>query len=187
MGTKPRNDVLVWVDLETTGLDTERDVPLEMGLVLTDQWGLPQAKWSSLIIGMPDWRARLAANPFVWNMHIKSGLIADLDDGAPNLLDVQDEAISQLRNWGLVPGQLYMAGTTVHFDRAFLGEWMQDFAAFFHYRNFDVRSMLNAAEMLNPRVAEHAPKKRDLHRPIPDIEDSIATYKFLIDEFFLVD
>ena len=51
---KTRNDLWVWIDLEMTGLDTSKDVIIEIGSAITD-WDLnPIAEGPQIVIGQPE-------------------------------------------------------------------------------------------------------------------------------------
>jgi oligoribonuclease len=72
--TEPK---LVWLDLETTGLNPDEGVILEIGVIVTDlllnelarkSWVLPYVR-SEVLVKMDD---------YVLNMHLKSGLLKEV-------------------------------------------------------------------------------------------------------------
>lgn len=191
---------LVFVDIETTGLEEDKDFILEVGLKVTDANLNVLGEWSSLVLNEgQSWRAKLAGNTFVWEMHMKSGLIKELDDlqnkvyrpGSfePNV--VAWAAYQWLENeMGLIPGIQPMVGSSVHFDRDFLFVHMITLHSFFSYREADVSGLKEWCKRFNPDVAEDVTKrfkKEDSkHRVLPDIDNTIAELKFYVDNFLFV-
>ena len=62
-----------------------------------------------------------------------------------------------------------MCGATIHFDRAWLKHHHEGFEKMFHYRNIDVSTYRTAMRDLDMKL----PPKREIHRPIYDLMDSI--------------
>lgn len=192
-GSKPK---LCWVDLETTGLDADKDVVLEFGMVLTDEWGfiIPDSFYSSLVWENSDqYRERIKAMPdFVRKMHEKSGLLTALEDDTDgqtvkSVNKVQREALNCLVDNDIEKGSLYLAGSSVHFDAGFMNHYMYGFLQYLHYRQLNVSSFKVAAQLLNPTLFK-AMNERDLnpfsaHRSLDDLGDSINEYASYIDNF----
>lgn len=193
---------LVWIDKETTGLDALNEVPLELGIILTDRFGnlIPDgaAKW--FIFDHFDfyWARRLDRMiPLVREMHEKSGLLADLAQLArlesDTLTARQVEA--QVLHWlGHRFGRTFEGkekkvpyGSSLSLDRDFLKMWMPELNDWFHYRIGDVSAMREIIRPLRPDVIASEPKKRELHRPLPDLVDSITLYRHLMHSVLLSD
>jgi oligoribonuclease len=182
----------VWLDLETTGLDHRRDPIIEMGLQVGDVYGNVGDAFRR-VIWAPNWRERMESNALVDEMHTKSGLkelLAELDH-APELriepYQAEAQALYWLKELGLPAGELKVAGSSVQFDRRFLSESMPDLESFFYHRIVDVSSFKETCKGLNPELyAKLVPttNPRKLHRVQPDIEDTLAEYRFYVDNFF---
>lgn len=159
--------MICWVDVETTGLDPQKDTLLEVGVILTTD-NLGEVDRTSVVLSATC--AQLVSmKSMVYDMHEKSGLIAAVETEGVEL----EEATSRLVQWLLEREAIpVMAGNTVGFDRAWLRAKMPLFEALFHYRSIDVSSL----KELNARWG-FAPKwegDRKIHRSLPDLEDSIA-------------
>ena len=125
-----RNTVYLWVDLETTGLDTHTDMILEMGACLTGDDMMPFAMFTQLVWDGPDTdHAIETADPAVIEMHNKSGLFNDLF--APTSARVNEEEMWELfSTWLLMhigtDDEVVICGSgIVHFDLPILNNrWL---------------------------------------------------------------
>jgi oligoribonuclease len=106
-----------------------------------------------------------------------------------SMAETEDDVLSWL--FGKVGGpanaaKMPMCGSSVGFDRNFLRANMPALEDWFHYRSIDVSTIREIASMVNPRVVESAPEQMLVHRPYPDLIDSINLYKHFIEEFFFI-
>lgn len=183
---------MVWVDLESTGLSPQEDVPLEIGVTLTDRYGTVVDSISSLV-AYQGWKFFMAAAPSeVAEMHHTSGLIDDLncvsDEGAYSLVRVDETIYKWLtEDHGLEAGTFPLCGSTINFDRAFIQTYFVRLNKFFHYRNVDVSTLKNLCKLLNPDVYDLRPEDPNkTHRVLADIAASIREYQFYLDNFLFV-
>jgi oligoribonuclease len=186
---------LLWVDIETTGLETKTDMVLEIGAVMTDFEGYVIAEPINLLIHDPRFSDRLTFAldgmiPLVREMHEKSGLLAEVDKKLGfTFLEAELELTRYVRQLtDDEPGKVQMAGSTIKFDYYMLREFMPRFVNLLHYRAVDVSTVKTLCQNFNPGVykrlgEQHEPKK--LHRPLPDLVDSINEYAFYTDNFLL--
>ena len=164
---------LLWVDLETTGLDPFSDLLLEVGFVVTTctpQLDMLAAK--SVVVRRGADTRRMAKSA-VRRMHDESGLWAECASvDAPDFFDAEKIAVGWLKRVlrGAVLGPL--CGSSVHFDRLFLMVDMPRVLEWATYRNLDVSSLLMAAEM-EGRVPPAELTKGADHRALPDLHRSI--------------
>lgn len=163
---------LVWVDVETTGLDPNVHVLLEVAIVVTDQNLQEIAEPFSVVI-RPTFKAFAEMGDVVREMHLNSGLLAELDDGV-DLEVARDMVVTYLTNQVFPLGPAPLAGNNVGFDRAFLQAYIPDALPFVHYRNVDVSTVKELARRWAPELLETAPEKTGNHRALGDILDSIA-------------
>lgn len=162
---------LIWLDLEMTGLDCDRDQILEIGTVITDH-ELNEIAVGPAIAIKTD-AAKLDAMD-AWNRshHGNSGLIKRALSSTVTL--AQAEALT-LEFIGLhVPANVSpMCGNSICQDRRFLARQMPELERYFHYRNLDVSTLKELARRWAPQVLAGV-RKKGAHLAIDDIRDSIA-------------
>lgn len=194
--TEDKDDLLVWVDIETTGLNgPEREKLLEVALLVTNKWG--DEIDSHSIITATKAQGRLEAwemGDYVLDMHTKSGLMEEynhrlLQESVKNCtMETYAGELVEFLNGYISKGEIIskppMAGSNVaNFDRPFIKHVMPELEGVFHYRNIDVSTIRELCRRLAPSIYERAPKKRNEHRGAADLEDSIAEYRFYVDNF----
>lgn len=163
-------DLLAWVDIETTGLEAERDEILELGIILTDG-RLNEISRASWVIKFD--RGDLPRlDDWCLQQHAKSGLLVECFKSEIALDHVEKQAIIWLNSRSSWAKRVPAAGASVHFDRGFLNIHMPDLNKWFHYGNLDVSSIEKLARLWHPVVEPW--KDRGLHRALPDCEDAIA-------------
>lgn len=188
---------MVWIDMETTGLDEDRDVPLEIGFMVTDKFGHEIAHKSWIIVDEA-WKDRVEdakQDELVGPMHRNNGLWFDWDQalilGQNNPRYVQDKAMEWFDMKEVAYGQYPLAGSSLRLDRAFCKKYLPDIEYFFNYRIIDISSDKEQCKLLNPRVydkmaEESGWKDTKSHRVIPDIRDSIREYQYYQHNFLWV-
>ncbi|KAE8288167.1 Oligoribonuclease, mitochondrial [Larimichthys crocea] len=113
---------MVWVDLEMTGLDVDKDRIIEMACIITDSDLNILAEGPNLIINQPD---SLLDGMSDWckEHHGKSGLTQAVRDSKITLEQAEYEFLSFVRQH-TPPGQCPLAGNSVHADKRFLDKYM---------------------------------------------------------------
>ncbi len=173
-------NTLIWIDLEMTGLEPERDRIIEMAVILTDEQLNTIATSPVIAVHQPE--AVLAAMD-EWNTrtHGDSGLIARVRASQTSEAQAEAQMLAFLREW--VPARSSpMCGNSVCQDRRFLARWMPELEDWFHYRNLDVSTLKELAKRWRPDV--HAGvHKAGSHTALVDIEESIAELRHYRDHF----
>lgn len=132
----PRDDIILWLDLETTG-SSDSALVLEVGMALTG----PGPKFETLdtfmaIINPGQLEAPM--DEVVYQMHTKNGLLADLHVRG----ETWEAATQRMAAWidsafGRSPQHVVLAGSGVgHFDRKFIRRdwpWLDKRLAYYCY------------------------------------------------------
>ncbi|KAJ8412590.1 hypothetical protein AAFF_G00129260 [Aldrovandia affinis] len=176
---------LVWVDLEMTGLDIEKDHIIEMACIITDSDLNILAEGPHLIIKQPD---ELLDGMSDWckEHHGKSGLTQAVRDSKMSLQQAEYEFLSFVRDH-TPPGHCPLAGNSVHADKKFLDKYMPQFMRHLHYRIIDVSTIKELCRRWFPEEYKLAPHKKASHRALDDIQESIKELKFYRANIFKVD
>ena len=163
---------LIWIDCEMTGLDLEKDVLVEIAVLVTDSELNVIGEGIDLVItATPEQLAGM--NEFVTQMHTNSGLITEIPTGI-SVSAAEDLIIKYLESASTVAGKSPLAGNSVSVDRSFIARDMPRLNDYLHYRTIDVSSVKELARRWNPKVYFNSPAKTGNHRALGDIQDSIA-------------
>ncbi len=190
----------MWVDIETTGLNPNEDVILEIGLVCTNNDGSKTFGDLQMLIHDRSTQYESAiqrgkSHEIVGPMHNESGLWKDLAESITatgtkkgyTRLAATHRIIEFWDFLKLERGSVVLASNSPSgVDRPFLAQWMPVAHELFHYRTIDVSSIKEACRRLNPRVFESFEKPDGNHRVMGDIAACIAEWQFYIDEFLYV-
>lgn len=175
---------LIWIDLEMTGLDPDKDVIIEIATLITDADLNILAEGPTYAVHQPD---SILDTMDEWNtnQHGKSGLTQRVRDSKISPAQAEAETIAFLEQW--VPkGKSPICGNSICQDRRFLVRGMPTLEAYFHYRNLDVSTVKELARRWRPDVLAGV-KKSSAHLALDDIKDSIAELQHYRDTFFKVD
>jgi len=169
---------LIWIDIETTGLNASEDSILEVAVVATDST-LKELAFKEVVVRQDDNTLSRMCDR-VLQMHVKTGLVDKVlsEDSLPS-----DEAETLLCQWMEVynvPSRSAMCGSSVHFDRAFLKVDMPRLEGMFHYRNFDSTSLLIARGLFPKRFGSVSQMRGTKHNALDDIRQSIALARGLL-------
>ncbi len=169
-------DRLVWIDCEMTGLDVSVDALIEVAALVTDVDLTVLGEGVNVVIRPPD-AALEHMGDFVRDMHVRSGLLEQLADGA-TMESAQAQVMAYVRTWVPEANKAPLAGNTVSTDRLFLARDMAELEQHLHYRIVDVSSIKELARRWFPRAYYNSPTKTGGHRALGDIEDSIAELRY---------
>lgn len=179
---------LVWVDIETTGLDKETDVLLEVCFKITDLDLNVKSRFHSLI-WMDNYLDKWGnVIEVVREMHTKNKLINEAHERGSAI----QIAESHLLEWLLrhdIGADDPLCGSSVQFDRDWLTYLMPNCMRFFSHRNIDVSTVKELCRRFNPTLFEKLEedvKPKKLHRADPDIMDTIEEFRWYRDNFLWV-
>lgn len=170
---------LLWVDLEMTGLDPEKDVILEVAAEVTDFSFQTLASYEAIVqhpqklvverMQKNTWWANYPQN--------RDDFVRKLDQGKPSV-EVEQDLIAIIEQlFGNEPAVL--AGNSIHNDRNFIKKWWPALDLKLHYRMLDVSSLKILMQAKYGVVYD----KPEVHRAFEDIQASIAELQHYLEWF----
>jgi oligoribonuclease len=176
-----RSDQLVWIDLEMTGLNPEKHQVLEIASLVTDGNLKLVAEGPNLVIHHS--KAILESmDPWSEKQHAKSGLTARVKESLTGLEEAEQATLNFMKQYckaNVAP----LCGNTVHHDRRFLVKYMPSIHEFLHYRHVDVSTVKDIVARWYPNEKAFG-KKKDSHRALQDIRESVEELRFYRERFF---
>ncbi len=165
--------MLVWMDLEMTGLDPAVHVIVEIATMVTDDDLHIVAEGPDLVVHQPP-EALGAMDDFVRSMHARSGLTQAIESSTVTLADAGAATLEFIRSHVPEPRTVPLCGNSIATDRRFLARHLPELEAWFHYRSIDVSTVKELCRRWYPEAYEAAPVKSGHHRALDDIRESVA-------------
>ena len=171
---------LVWLDMEMTGLDPERERIIELAMIVTDSNLVTIAESPVWVVHQSD--AQLdAMDDWNKNTHGKSGLVGRVRASTLDEAAVEAEALAFVQQY-VAKGGSPMCGNSIGQDRRFMVRYMPVLEDWFHYRNRDVSTLKELCKRWKPEIAAGFVKKSD-HTALVDIRESIEELKYYREHF----
>ncbi|MGB0943113.1 MAG: oligoribonuclease [Marinomonas sp.] len=162
---------LVWIDLEMTGLDPDKNTIIEIATIVTDKHLNVLAEGPNVAIHQPR-EIMDAMDEWCTTHHGQSGLTQRVLETSMTMAQAELETIQFLEQY--VPkGASPICGNSVGQDRRFLYRYMPELEAFFHYRYIDVSTIKELTKRWQPDVLTGFSKKGS-HLAMDDIKESVA-------------
>ena len=180
MSQAPDESLLLWIDMEMTGLRPDHDRIIEVALVITDESLTVRAQSESFAIRQTD---EVLGGMDQWNQstHKRSGLIDRVRVSPWSEASAEQALLDFLAPW--VPaGKSPMCGNSICQDRRFMARYMPRLESFFHYRNLDVSTLKELCRRWRPEVARKFGKRGAL-TALADIFESIDELRFSREHF----
>jgi oligoribonuclease len=178
MTQSPEN--LIWIDLEMTGLDPDKDSIIEIATAITDKELKLLAEGPVLAIhqqepvleGMDEWNTR---------QHTKSGLLARVRESKLSLAEAESKTIEFLQEY--VPANTSpMCGNSICQDRRFMYRLMPKLEKYFLYRNLDVSTVKELVKRWTTGKDQFV--KNASHLAMDDVHDSIEELQHYREKYF---
>lgn len=176
-------DSLVWIDLEMTGLNPVYDVILEIASIITDKDLNIIDQGPSLIIHQPD-TILSQMDPWAKNQHSQSGLLKQVRASNIKIHKAEQQTLDFIKDY-CPPATAPLCGNSVWQDRIFLYHYMPELLSYLHYRIIDVTSFKEVIKRWYPQNPHIFFEKKDTHRALQDIHESIAELKQYKTYFFI--
>jgi len=164
---------MLWLDMEMTGLDVEKEVPIEIAAVVTDykleridDYHTVIKQPQSYLDAMDDWNRK---------QHGGSGLTALVPSGREPA--TVDQELSALIRKHFGRERAILCGNSIGQDRLFVRKYFPLTEAALHYRMIDVSSF---KVVFNELYDLKYTKKKDGHRALGDIDESLAEFRFYL-------
>lgn len=165
---------LVWMDLEMTGLDPERDVIIEIATIVTDAQLAIVAEGPVIAIRHGEEILELMDD---WNRdhHGRSGLLNRVRASKIDTATAERMTLDFVRQHA--PERTApLCGNSIWQDRRFLARYMPVLEAYLHYRIVDVSSIKELARRWYPDAP--SPEKKKTHLALDDVRESIEELRF---------
>ena len=166
---------LLWVDLEMTGLEPEKDRILEVAAIATDMKLEEIAKYEAVVkVDETLMKNRMVGNFWEKNKVAREALIKQNESGRP-IKEIEKELIKFI-DQNFAKGDIYLAGNSIHQDRKFIEREMPELNKKLHYRMLDV----SAWKIYFENALDKKFIKPENHRALDDINGSIEELKWYL-------
>lgn len=173
---------LIWIDMEMSGLEPEKDVILEIATIVTNEALEIIAEGPDLVLhhsqelleGMDDWNRE---------HHTKSGLWKEVLASPLSLAEAERLTLEFIQEHTQAK-KSPLCGNSIWQDRRFLTRYMKGIDEYLHYRMIDVSTVKELGRRWHPMILDKMPKKKGNHRALDDIRESIAELKYYKDHLF---
>ncbi|KAJ1932783.1 rna exonuclease [Linderina macrospora] len=160
-----------------TGLDYDNDTIIEIACIITDGDLNTLEQGDDIIIHQPK-EVMDSMNKWCIQHHGESGLTQSVLESKVTMAEAEERILALVKRHCCTPRTALLAGNSVHADRAFLRRLMPKLNEYLHYRIIDVSSIGELGKRWNPSACLKRPKKKEAHRALDDILESIAELQY---------
>jgi len=179
--TNPAENNMVWMDLEMSGLDPKTCQILEIASLVTDKDLNVLEQGPALVVHQPE---EVLAAMDDWNKHHHglSGLTEAVRKSTISALEAEKQTLEFIKKH-CPPKSSPLCGNTIYQDRRFLIEYMPTLESYLHYRLVDVSTIKELVKRwYGPEF--QAPQKKQKHKALDDILETVEELKFYREKVF---
>lgn len=181
---RAKDDRIVWIDCEMTGLDLEHDQLIEIAVLVTDSDLTVLGEGLDIVISCAD-EYLDGMNDFVTSMHASSGLTDEVRASTVTLAEAEQQILALVKEHVAQEKTAPLAGNSIYVDRGFISRDMPELDSFLHYRMIDVSSIKELTRRWFPKAYFGKPEKGLAHRALQDIEESIQELRYYREAVFV--
>ncbi|VDK17328.1 unnamed protein product [Anisakis simplex] len=176
---------LIWIDCEMTGLDVNVNRIVEIACIVTEADLSIVSEGPDLVINQPE---DVLSNMSDWckTTFKMNGLTERIRASNINTENAESQVLTFLKRH-TEAGQSVLAGNSVYMDRIFINKYMPNLGAHLHYRTVDVSTVKELVKRWNPLAYTLIPRKKNAHRALDDIKESIEELKWYKANIFKCD
>lgn len=172
---------MVWMDLEMTGLDPDKELIIEIATLVTDgelnileEGPCLAIKQSNAILSRMD----------AWNTttHQASGLTERVMNSKISCRDAEMATLDFIKKY-CRSETAPLCGNSIGQDRRFLVRYMKELHDFLHYRSVDVTTIKELVKRWYPKGPKF-PKKSGAHLASIDVKESLEELIFFREHYF---
>ena len=172
-----KDDRLVWIDCEMTGLELNRDALIEIAVLVTDGELNVLDEGLDIVINCADDVLETMV-PFVRQMHESSGLTELVRASTITLGEAERQVLAYVKQFVPEPRTAPLCGNSIATDRGFIARDMPELDGHLHYRMVDVSSIKELTRRWYRRVYFGQPAKGLAHRALADIHESVQELRY---------
>ena len=167
-----------------TGLDPAADVIVEIATLVTDDDLKIVAEGPDLVVHQPD--EALAEMDDVVRRDAHQERAARGDPGVDHHRSRRPAPRRSPSSRSTSPSArtVPLCGNSIGTDRRFLAAYLPEIEEYLHYRSVDVSTLKELAKRWNPAILERPPRKKEAHRALDDIRESVDELRFYREKFF---
>ena len=175
--------MLVWMDLEMTGLDARTDVIVEIATLVTDDDLNIVAEGPDLVVFQPE-EALANMDEVVVDMHTRSGLLEEIRASTVTLEEAGAATLAFIKEHVAEARTVPLCGNSIGMDRRFLVAYLPEIEEYLHYRSIDGSTIKELARRWYPEDMGGQSKKSSAHRAMDDIRESVAELRYWRERVF---
>lgn len=168
---------ILWIDLEMTGLDPNKDKIVEVAAVMTD-WDFNEIAMFESGVGQDEKAIKklFRANEWAMKRPAETQELIDLSLRSPSASEIENELVELIKIHFNTDKPVLLGGNSIHMDRRFIITQWPKLDALLHYRMLDV----SAWKVVFEGKYKGKFAKAENHRALEDIRGSIMELEYYL-------